>query len=113
MSLINKITIRVIAVFMTAILTSFIPDTFPEFFGDVKCQGNTLICEDPVSYYKPRHFSGCKLEFASSNSIEEHGPDVHWGGRHFLWMWMSIVLGVVQLIGIFVMIEKNNKDESK
>lgn len=111
MSLINKITIRVIAVFMTAILTSFIPDTFPEFFGDVKCQGNSIIYEESASYFHPQHFTGCKLEFATNNQIEEHGPDVHWGARHFLWMWMSIVLAVVQTLSIFVMIHNHNEDK--
>lgn len=105
MSLINKITIRVIAVFMTAILTSFIPDTFPEFFGDVKCKGNM--------YVRNMGYEGCRLEFIGDMAIHEHGPNIHWGYRHVLWMAMSVVLGVVQLIGIFVMIEKNNNNESR
>lgn len=89
---------------MTAILTSFIPDTFPEFFGDVKCQGNTYVKEEGK-------LVGCRLEFAASNYVHEHGPDIHWGARHFMWMWMSIILGFVQSIGIVTMtynhLEKN------
>lgn len=103
MSLINKITIRVIAVFMTAILTSFIPDTFPEFFGDVKCAGSVYVSGEGVV--------GCRMQFVGEVVPYEHAPSVHWGYRHYLWNWMSVVLGLVQAFGIVTMtynhLEKN------
>ena len=96
MNLINKITIRVIAVFMTAILTSFIPDTFPEFFGDVKCQGSVL------AFNKDNllRLEGCKLSPTGRTYSHEHAPDTHWGTRHYMWAWMSFCIGLIQFVNI-------------
>lgn len=105
MNIIHKVSLRVIAIFMVAILSSFIPDTFPEFFGDVKCQGNV--------YTPYKGYVGCQLAFVGYENVKSHGPDVHWGARHILWTWMGSCLAFVQFVGIVVMIYNHLEDESR
>ncbi len=90
---------------MVAIFSSFIPDTFPEFFGDVECEGNR--------YLPYEGFIGCQLHFFGDNGLESHGPNTHWGARHYLWMWMGICLAITQAIGIKLTIDKHLQDESR
>jgi hypothetical protein len=69
-----KNKLRLVAIFAIAMLFSFIPETFPDFFGDWVCQGGKVIVEGN-SY----DIVGC------SYWQQDHMPSTHWGFRH--WMW--------------------------
>ena len=80
----EKLSIRIIALFITAMLLSFIPDYLHDFLGDWKCV----------------------KEHISWGAIC-NGNEIHWGWRHFLWAFMCICLFVVQSVKIFYYINNN------
>lgn len=93
----NNITIRIIGYFAVAMALSFIPETFPEFFGDWKCAGG---------FYDRNlgRIVGCDV-------LSSHNSKWHWGYRHFLWCIMCIVLFFTH-ISIFIgsFFEKNKHE---
>ena len=73
---------RVVALFMGAILITFIPENYPEFFGDYICKASANIAcgtADPVGHTIPR---------------------LHWGYRHYLFFTMGLVLFIIQIFSI-------------
>ncbi len=86
------LSLQIAAIFIVAMLASFIPDYLHSFFGDTY---HVEVIED---YCRRNGFS---------NYIKNE-PHYHWGYRHFLWCWMGFVIFVVQCIrvGCFV---ANNK----
>ncbi len=95
MNLSTKISLRVIAMFVTCIFASLIPDNFHSFFGDVLCNGNLSrnLCNNGWTI--------------NSNS---HGLTWHWGFRHWLFLFMGISLCVVQIIDIIYILSKESKN---
>ena len=87
-----KLTGMVAALFMTAILMTFIPESFRDFFGDWTCQGG---------YYTGTYGAG-DMKHHGCNYLTngEHPPTIHWGIRHILWCIMSITLFVIQVVFI-------------
>jgi hypothetical protein len=85
-----KISIRIIAVFMVAIIMSVIPDLFPNLFGDWLCEG----------HYE--QIKGCLYIGEYGNF---HQPTWHWGYRHWLWFLMGIALFIIQVIDIIDKLE--------
>ncbi|MBP6424160.1 MAG: hypothetical protein KA278_00500 [Flavobacterium sp.] len=82
------ISIRIIALFSTAIFISFIPENYPAFFGDFNC-GKI------ISQY------GTHTYFPSMHEV----PELHWGYRHYVFSLMCFFLGVVQVINLFNFVE--------
>jgi len=85
-----KNKLKLITIFAIVILFSFIPETFPEFFGDWVCQGGKLIVQGN-SY----DIVGC------SYTQQDHMPSTHWGFRHWMWTLCGVTLfiwNVVELI---------------
>ena len=85
-----KNKLRLVAIFAIAMLFSFIPETFPDFFGDWVCQGGKVIVEGN-SY----DIVGC------SYTQQDHMPSTHWGFRHWMWTLCGVSLfiwNVVELI---------------
>jgi hypothetical protein len=85
-----KNKLRLVAIFAIAMLFSFIPETFPDFFGDWVCQGGKVIVEGN-SY----DIVGC------SYRQQDHMPSTHWGFRHWMWTLCGASLfiwNVVELI---------------
>jgi hypothetical protein len=79
------ISIRIVALFSSAILMSLIPEQFPNFFGDWTCNASEkLLC-----------YKGCMGDLGHSI------PTSHWGYRHFLFFAMGLVLFIVQIFSIF------------
>lgn len=91
----TKISIRIVALFITAMLMSFIPDLFPDFFGDWTCIGTTGFNRETVAY------TGCV------HGGYSHSPEVHWGYRHFLYFFMGLSLAMVQVVDIVNFISKD------
>jgi hypothetical protein len=86
------IKLRVIIIFAIVILLSFIPETFPDFFGDWECQGSKIIGVNEGFYQT----QGC-----SYGGDLEHSPTTHWGFRHWMWTLCGVTLfiwNVVELI---------------
>ena len=86
-----KLSGQITALFIVAILASFIPDYAHDFFGDKyhcipgKCQ--------EMYYPGESHY--------------------HWGWRHYLWCFMAVSLFIVQAwrIGVFIYNNNNNNSE--
>ncbi len=84
--------------FTIAILLSFIPETFNNFFGDWRCQGTGIFDKNMGRYvgctYGPGH---------------AHDSELHWGYRHWLFATMSATLGIIQFYGIIDSVDEENK----
>lgn len=71
---------HVIIVFMIIMICSLVPDKLHELFGDHYCS-----------------IRNCKW----INDMDDHVlPDWHWGFRHFIWVFMGIVLFIIQIFRI-------------
>jgi len=77
----NKIPIQVSITILFSIMffLTFIPDKFPEFFGDYLCQGN----------YHDWTSGSVK---GNCDKPGNHLPTIHWGIRHWIWFWCGVVL---------------------
>jgi len=91
-----KISLRVIALFLVAILVSKIPELYPNFFGDWFCQGTLERINDS------------RYEFKGCNHLNVwHDPQFHWGYQHFLFFLMGLSLAVIQIIDIVNIAKKD------
>lgn len=93
-----NLSIQVIIIFLIAMISSFIPDTFHVLFGDWFCKGRTYIPANDLM----RHgtYVGCDMFSV------EHNPDWHWGYRHYIWFFMGFCLFIIQVIRIIAFINK-------
>ena len=89
--MIIKISLRIIAVFIAAILVSLVPDLFPKLFGDWYC----------VGMYE--QLKGCLYE---GNYSGYHNPTWHWGWRHYLWFLMGLSLMALQVFNVIKLLRK-------
>ncbi len=86
-----KNKLRLVAIFAIVILFSFIPETFPDFFGDWACEGGKAVITGNTYTIQ-----GC-----SYGGDMDHGPTTHWGFRHWMWTLCGVSLfiwNVVELI---------------
>ena len=80
-----NISLRIVALFVMAMIVSFIPDYLHTFFGDVYCVGNL---ETPF----------CPSAYSKFNYL--HGSEWHWAYRHWLFAAMGFWLAVVQIVNL-------------
>lgn len=94
MKYIYVINLKIILAFSILILLSFIPEYFPEFFGDWTCQGTELLKENNkneiIYTYVGCHYEGTLV----------HNPKTHWGYRHWLFSIMGLTLFILQIVNI-------------
>jgi len=86
-----KLKLKLVAIFAIVILFSFVPETFPDFFGDWVCQGGKVIVQG----------SSYNIEGCSYGNQMDHMPTTHWGFRHWMWTLCGVSLfiwNVVELI---------------
>lgn len=88
----NKLSIGIFILFTTAIISTFIPESFPDFFGDKLCIGRSLV---KGSDGMLAGYSGCGY-----GDLGSHEPTYHWGWRHWLWSFMGLALFIVQCVRI-------------
>ena len=81
-----KVSIQIIALFSVAILMSFIPECFRDFFGDWKCAGSGGYI---IGAYK---YQNC-----NSGLNGMHEATWHWGYRHYLFFLMGLTLFITQV----------------
>lgn len=93
-----KISLRIIALFMVAILVSKIPELYPKFFGDWFCEGRKIVWED--AEHRRYHIEGCDI-------FQEHNPMWHFGYQHYLFFLMGLSLSIIQIIDIISISKKN------
>lgn len=96
MEKIQIISFRVIALFIIAMLISFIPDYLHNFFGDWICKGakyGNVIAETDASW---SHYELIGCDYCS----RVHNPVLHWGYRHWLFFIMGVILFIIQLVDI-------------
>jgi len=72
----HRMMLRIIGLFLTVMLLSFIPEEFRNFFGDEYCK-------------IPHH------EYAGNY---HDYPEWHWGYRHFIWLGMGICLFIYNAV---------------
>lgn len=89
----TKLSLKIIALFAVAMLMSFVPDYFHDFFGDWTCEGRYFTGKEYHGYIL---YEGCQY-----SGVGEHGPSIHWGWRHWLWFAMGVSLFVIQCFNIF------------
>lgn len=94
----EKLSIRIVVLFLIAILSTFIPDYLHSFFGDWLCKGSgNILLGMPYEY-----------QYCNYGDWRFHNPMWHWGWRHWLWCFMCITLFIVNTIRIVHFI--NTKD---
>jgi hypothetical protein len=91
MKLTQEVSLRVIALFSVAILSTFIGEFGHDFFGDWKCNGSGNTKE--VGYGLV--YTGCNYA-----SLAYHSPQWHWGYRHWLYGTMCFTLFIIQVVEI-------------
>lgn len=101
-----KISFRVIALFVTAMLVSFVPDWLHEFFGDNLCTtgniGESSLKE--TSSWGSTHY----CEWGWTRGSYPHTAGIyHWGYRHWLFLVMCIILFIIQVIDIIQTFDKS------
>lgn len=69
-------------------LYSFLPDYLHNFLGDWVCEGSGVRIDGRM--YQYCNYADCGL----------HPSTLHWGYRHWLFLCMSIVLTIIQIIDI-------------
>ena len=89
-----NIQIKIIILFGTVFLMSFIPDNYPQYFGDWQCNGN---------WYENGSIKG------NCNYLNFHYPTIHWGWRHWIWAFCGISLFIYNGVKIIKLINKENK----
>lgn len=88
-----NISIRVIKLFVIAIMMSFVADNVHEFLGDNLCNGNIEA--------KVRFLDYCKFGY-----YHAHGESYHWGFRHWTLFFLGIILASIQAISIIITIHE-------
>lgn len=86
-----KNKLKFISIFAIAMLVSFIPEAFPDFFGDWTCQGGSFVIKGEYHYS-----TGCGY---SSNY--QHDPTTHWGFRHWMWTGCGVSLFIWNVVELF------------
>ena len=89
--------VRVLLMFLIIGAVSFIPETWPEFFGDWRCSGGAYIRKDEHFVQEGCHYMG----------ISDHGPTWHWGFRH----WLLLIAGLT--FTIWNVVEIVNEEDKK
>ena len=90
----TKAAIQIALLFNAAIIGSFIPESFPSYFGDWICNGSG------------NHYNGIGLYCTFP---EPHHPEWHWGNRHWLWMLMSLSLFILGSVTIINYLDKEGE----
>lgn len=85
----NGLSIRIIALFATAMLVSYSPTLLRDFFGD------TINKPDELGY---RWHKGLMDE------------EWDWGYRHYLYFWMCVCLFFVQVARLWKWVESSDRD---
>lgn len=98
MSKTQKVSIRIIIIFTTAIFLSFIPEHLHEFFGDWYCKGSGKFIPSVWRY------DNCVY-------TTFHNSTWHWGYRHWLYFSMGICLALIQVYNLICLITED--EESK
>jgi hypothetical protein len=87
----TKLSAKIIALFVTAMVISFIPDHIHSFLGDIWHMNKDSSCTELLSLYSPGEYHW------------------DWGWRHYLWTTMCICLFAVQAMNIITWTDKTIK----
>jgi len=90
---------RIAMAFFIVMAFSFIPENFPDWFGDWKCEGGR--------YAGHGNYEGCWYTGTS------HGPSTHWGFRHWMWWLLGICLFLYNISLIVASINKYQKENEE
>lgn len=88
----NKTTIKIVIMAAIIILMSFIPEMFPHFFGDWKCDGINEYWSDSKKIIISGH---CQYL-----DLNNHNPSWHWGFRHWVWFSTGLTLLIINIVNM-------------
>lgn len=83
-------TLNIVLMAAVMFVMSFIPENYPESFGDYLCPSSK-----GFGYHTPHS-----------------EPVVHWGFRHHVWMWTGIVLLVANIIFLAMKLDEWKEDSN-
>ena len=83
----EKLSIRIVILFVMAMFVSHVPQYMRGFFGDWWCTDVTTF-----------HYNSTYVT-----------PHWHWGWQHWLWVFMCICLFIVQSVRIYYFIENQDR----
>lgn len=93
----QRVSLKIISLFIVAILSTFIGDNLHSFFGDWKCSGSGERLLDEWIYAKCNY-----------GDLGSHESTWHWGYRHWLYFTMCIILFLIQINNIFFTTNQEN-----
>ncbi len=84
---------------------SFLPEVYPDLFGDWKCQGATYgrFVPETQSSYSHLALVGCDYV-----GYKNHNPTIHFGYRHWLYIIMGLSLFIIQVVDLVNFINKKS-----
>lgn len=85
--IIMKLSLKIIAIFSIAILSTFIADNLHEFFGDWLCEGARVGKFIPETGANLSHYELIGCDYGG-----RHNPTWHYGYRHWIYIVMCVVL---------------------
>jgi hypothetical protein len=85
-----KLTFRIFLLGLTAMVASYLPELFPNFFGDWLCEGSGNYLDNL------HHFERCNYT-TNTGRFGFHHPEWHWGYRHYVCVVTCFVLLIVQI----------------
>lgn len=105
MKLTQEVSLRVIALFSVAILSTFIGDYGRSFFGDWYCDGSgeRILIKATQTTYEHYDYAGCQYIDG------HHSAQWHWGYRHWLYATMCLTLFIIQVVEIINHVESKSK----
>lgn len=87
-----KTQLKLLVLFITILICTFLPDIIPSFFGDWLCEGSGEIF---VKEQYGGHWTKC--DYANYGY---HKPTWHWGYRHWLFLIFGIIMTIVNIVRI-------------
>lgn len=88
--------------FAVIFAASYIPDTFPSYFGDWMCKGSGELIEGTTHYQKCNYGGGFSCY---------HTPSLHWGFRHWAWLCLGITMLIINIVQLIQEEEKRQKQQ--
>jgi hypothetical protein len=92
----NTDKLKIALLFVVIFCMSFIPEWWPELFGDWHCNGGINEWQEGPDVHE-----GC-----SYNNVT-HAPTWHWGYRHWIWMFAGLTMTIWTVVDIIIKASKD------
>lgn len=95
-----RLQFRILIMFAVIFAASYIPETFPSYFGDWMCHGS--------GEFIGRHYKRCNH---GGGFAMYHNPSWHWGFRHWAWLCLGITMLIINIVQLVA--EEDKKSQNK